>query len=275
MDRRGSNETACALAIGGLDPGGGAGVLADVRAFAAAGVFGCAAITLVTVQSTAGVRSVRALPAREVTDQAREVLRVQRVRAIKVGALGSAENVRAVAALLAQSPRIPAVVDTPMLPSLISSKARARLLEARAIDALRAKLVPRATVLTVNVAEAEALTGSPVSSVGAAHDAAIALCKLGAFAAVVKGGHLTGALSVDVLAIDGEVSELRSRRLAVADAHGTGCTFASLVAGKLAAIGRSDRDAVVDSVRWAKRAHHTALARARDVGGRQRVVVFD
>src|SRR5215472_11976678 len=92
----------CALAIGGLDPGGGAGVIADVRAFAAAGAFGCAAVAILTVQSTAGLRSVRPVAPRDLEEQAAEVLRHQRVRAVKVGALGTAANVRAVAKLLAR-----------------------------------------------------------------------------------------------------------------------------------------------------------------------------
>jgi len=262
-------KLACALAIGGLDPGGGAGVLADVRAFGAAGAFGCAAVAVVTVQSTSGMRSARAVPTREVIAQAREVVRNQRVRAIKVGALGSRANVVAVAALIANA-RVPAVVDTPML----ATRGRGRLLDARAIDAFRRALVPRATLVTANAAEAEALTGTRVASVGGAHDAATALVKLGARAALVKGGHLGGASAIDVLAVDGEVIELRARRLAIASTHGTGCTFASLVAGRLARAPRANEAAIVDAVRWAKRVHHAALAREDDAGGAQRVIAF-
>jgi len=105
----------CALTIGGLDPGGGAGILADLRAFAAANAFGCAAVTLTTAQSTAGLKSVRYVRAREVASQAEEVLRSQRVCAVKVGALGSRENVHAAARLLLRHAGIPVVVDTPML----------------------------------------------------------------------------------------------------------------------------------------------------------------
>src|SRR6516164_1719581 len=95
----------CALAVGGLDPGGGAGIVADLRAFAAAGAFGCAAVAVVTVQSTAGLRRVRAIDAGELEEQAGEVLRHQRVRAVKVGALGTAANVRAVVRVLARHPQ--------------------------------------------------------------------------------------------------------------------------------------------------------------------------
>jgi hydroxymethylpyrimidine kinase/phosphomethylpyrimidine kinase len=262
----------CALAIGGLDPGGGAGIAADLRAFAAAGAFGCAAIATLTVQSTAGLRSVRALPAREVSRQVIEVMRHQRVWAVKVGALGSRENVRAVARCLAQRGDVPAVVDTPMSPTRGSS----RLLAARALTALKDELLPRATLLTVNLAEVHALLGERVRTVSEAHDAARALARLGAGAAIVKGGHMGGPNAIDVLAVGGEVIELRARRLALPPMHGSGCTFASLVAGRLAvrASARLDRDTLVAAIRWAKRVHHAALARPVDVGRGLRAIVF-
>jgi hydroxymethylpyrimidine/phosphomethylpyrimidine kinase len=262
----------CALAIGGLDPGGGAGIIADLRAFEAAGAFGCAAVALVTVQSTAGVRSVRPVPAKEVTDQAREVLRHQRVRAIKVGALGSAHNVGAVARLLATNEAIPSVVDTPIR----ASRGQARLTAGAALAALRGRLLPRATLVTVNLAEVQALLGERVRSVGEAHDAARTLAGTGPRAVLVKGGHLRGPEAIDVLAIDGEVIELRAARLAVGAVHGTGCTFASLVAGRLACRlrDRLEHETLVEAIRWAKRTHHAALRRAVSVGDGQRVLTF-
>jgi len=265
-------RTPCALAIGGLDPGGGAGIGADLRAFAAAGVFGCAALAVVTVQSTAGLRSVRALAAREVVAQAGEVLRHQRVRAVKVGALGSEANVRAVARLLARYADIPVVIDTPIRPT----RGKAHLLVRRALAALRAELLPLATLVTVNADEASVLVGEPVRTVGEAHDAALALAGMGARAVLVKGGHLGGASATDVLAIGGEVVELRSRRLVVPAVHGTGCTLASLVAGRLAARQevRVDTEALVSAIRWAKRTHHAALGRAVDVGRGMRALMF-
>jgi hydroxymethylpyrimidine kinase/phosphomethylpyrimidine kinase len=262
----------CALAIGGLDPGGGAGLAADLRAFAAAGAFGCAAAAVLTVQSTAGLRSARAVPAREVTAQAAEVLRHQRVRAVKVGALGSVENVRAVARLLARHPDVPFVVDTPMR----ATRGRARLVAASALDAYRGELLPRATLVTVNLAEAGLLLGERVRTAGEAHDAARELARGGARAVLVKGGHMQGPSAIDVLAVGGEVVELRARRLAVGPTHGTGCTFASLIAGRLAVRASEPvgRDALVAAVRWAKRAHHAALSRAVLVGRGMRVIAF-
>ncbi len=262
----------CVLAIGGLDPGGGAGVIADLRAIAAAGAFGGAVVAVSTVQSTSGLRATRTLSPREIVAQAGEVLRHQRVRAVKIGALGSAANVAAIAHLLSRHPEAAVVVDTPMLPS----RGRGRLLARTALVPLREQLVPRATLVTVNTTEAGALLGSPVRSEGEAHDAARALVAQGAFAALVKGGHLDGASATDVLAVGAEVVELRARRIPGGGAHGTGCTFAALVAGRLAMRRRRDvdRNALVDAVRWAKRAHHAALARAVDVGGRAPVLVF-
>jgi hydroxymethylpyrimidine/phosphomethylpyrimidine kinase len=261
----------CALAIGGLDPGGGAGVVADLRAFAAAGAFGCAVVALLTVQSTGGLLGARPVPARQVTAQAREVMHNQRVRAVKVGALGSRENVRAIARLLA-GVRAPVIIDTPMAPT----RGRGRLLASRALSAIRDELLPRATLATVNLAEAQALLGERVGTVGEAHDAARMLTRTGARAVLVKGGHMGGPSAIDVLAVDGEVVELRARRLALPPIHGSGCTLASLVAGRLARLDdpRLDRNALVGAIRWAKRVHHAALARAVDVGRGMRVLVF-
>jgi hydroxymethylpyrimidine/phosphomethylpyrimidine kinase len=261
----------CALAIGGLDPGGGAGIIADLRAFAAARVFGCAAVAVLTVQSTAGLKSVRAIPARELVAQAEEVLRHQRVRAMKVGVLGNEANVRAVAGLVARHDGVPLVVDTPILPS----RGRPRLLAARALAVLREQLMPHATLVTVNLPEAQALIGEPVRTVGEAHDAARALATTGAHSVLVKGGHMQGSSAIDVLAVDGEVIELRARRLALPPIHGTGCALASLVAGRIArrAGAELNRNELVAAIRWAKRVHHAALGRAVDVGDGMKTLV--
>jgi hydroxymethylpyrimidine/phosphomethylpyrimidine kinase len=256
----------CALAIGGLDPGGGAGLAADLRAFAAAGVFGCAVAAVLTVQSVEGLRRVVPVASRLVLAQGREVVRNQRVGAIKVGALGTAENVRAVSRLLAEAD-VPAVVDTPMLPS----RGTGRLLAERALRAMRSELLPRATVLTVNAVEAEALSGVRVATLSEAHDAALALARTGARVVLVKGGHLDALRdrATDVLATGGRVAELRARPLAIPLIRGTGCTLASLIAGRIARRGFS-----LDAIRWGKRKHHAALAHAARIGGTARVLAF-
>jgi hydroxymethylpyrimidine/phosphomethylpyrimidine kinase len=133
----------------------------------------------------------------------------------------------------------------------------------------RDHLIPRATLITANAPEAALLVGARVSSVTEAHDAALAFLRLGARAALVKGGHLSGKLAVDVLALGEEVIELRAARLPGDGAHGGGCVLASLIAGKLAA-GLS----VLEAVRWAKKVHDRALSRSVRVGEGRPVLVL-
>jgi hydroxymethylpyrimidine/phosphomethylpyrimidine kinase len=264
-------EAVCALAIGGLDPGGGAGVAADLRAIAAAGAFGCLAVAVTTIQSTRGLRSVHVVPASRLEDQVTEVLRHQRVRAIKIGALGNVSNVHAVARILAHTTRIPTVVDTPMLPT----RGHARLLTTRAIAVLRREILPRTTLLTVNADEAQTLVRHPVQTHTDARDAALALADAGPQAVLVKGGHLTDIDAVDTLVVGGRAVELRARRLRVRPVHGGGCVLASLIAGRLAMRPDDGVDAttITRAVRWAKRVHHAALVRPWDVGGSLLVLV--
>ena len=268
----------CVLAIGGLDPGGGAGLLADARAIARAGVFASAALALTTIQSTSGLRSARATSRAELLAQCNEVLRHQRVAVIKIGALGSSENVRAVAELLAAHRGLPAVLDTVMIPT----RGSARLLDERATRTMREQLVPRAALVTANAPEAEALTGRRVTRLDEIHDAASALLDLGAPAALVKGGHVRSTAAVDVLAIAREGAEprffeLRAARLATPPLHGGGCVLASLVAGRLAATiedyAVAPERVLTAAVRWSKKLHHDALGGPFDVGGHLRVLV--
>jgi hydroxymethylpyrimidine/phosphomethylpyrimidine kinase len=244
-----------------------------LRAFAATGAFGCAAVAVITVQSTAGLRKVRAVPPEELSAQALEVLAHQRIRAIKIGALGSAANVRAITRILGRFPEIPAVVDTPMRPT----RGNGRLLAGDAIEALRRNLLPRAALLTVNAEEAGRLVGYRVGTVRDAKHAARVLVASGARAVLVKGGHLPGPTAIDLFAMGEDVVELRARRIATGPLHGTGCTLASLVAGRIAVHGPRllTRDALLDAVRWAKRKHHRALARVVDVGEGSGVLFFD
>jgi hydroxymethylpyrimidine/phosphomethylpyrimidine kinase len=254
-----------ALSIAGLDPSGGAGLAADLRSFAAAGVWGAAVCAALTVQSTRGVRAVRAVPARLVIDQAREVLADARVRALKTGALGSAANARAVIALIGEHPGVPAVVDPVMIPSRRAGAGAA--LHGRAVAPLRA-LAAAATLVTPNLAEAAALLGAPVSD-REARDAAAALVAMGARAALVKGGHGSGAEAVDWLATRREVVRIARPRRRTPPLHGTGCTLASLIAGRLAARARGGAPGVaeiVEAVQWAREALDRALASPIVVG---------
>jgi hydroxymethylpyrimidine/phosphomethylpyrimidine kinase len=260
----------CALAVGGVDPGGGAGIAADLRAFQAVGVFGCAAVTLVTVQSTDGLRSSTVLLPRLVLEQAKEVTRAQRVLAVKIGALGSLGNVRAVARWLSSSIDVPVVVDPVMVPT----RGTSRLLASRAIDAMRDELLPCATLVTANAPEAALLTGQRVTTVAEARRAARRLVALGAKAALVKGGHLVAEEdAVDVLFVRGKVIELRAKRLALRPTHGGGCVLASLIAGLLARPGGEPARRLEAAVRRARKLHREALENAVDVGGAMRVLV--
>jgi hydroxymethylpyrimidine/phosphomethylpyrimidine kinase len=247
-----------------LDPGGGAGILADARAIARAGAFGCAAIAVSTIQSTSGMRSASATPTRDLLAACREVLAHQDVAAIKIGALGSESNAKAVGDLLAIHRDIPAVIDTVMLPS----RGRARLLEERAVALLRDRVLRRAALVTVNAPEAEVLASRRVTRLEEAREAAAHLLTLGPQAVLLKGGHLTGKDAIDLLAIGDEILTIRAPRLRLsAQVHGGGCTLASLIAGRL-----TTGDDIPAAVRWAKKVHHAALRDAVNVGGEMRVL---
>lgn len=263
------NAEPCVLAIGGLDPSGGAGLLADARAIAKAGAYPCAVASLLTVQSTSGLRSVTPIAKKELLAASAEILKVQNVRAIKIGALGSEENTKAIGELLAIHRDVPSVVDTVMLPT----RGRARLLAEKAVDLLRDRVLKRASLVTVNAPEAEVLTGKRVTRHDEAERAAHTILGFGARAVLLKGGHLSGEEAIDLLAYhEGNhewLIELRAPRLALPPVHGGGCVLGSLVAGRLA----STKDDVVAAVKWAKKAHHRALANATDVGGDMRVLL--
>ncbi len=260
----------CALAVGGLDPGGGAGIAADLRAFGVADVFGAAAVALLTVQSTGGLRAATSVPTRFLRAQIDEVLRHQKVGAVKTGALGDAANVRLLARLAAKHPTLPFVVDPVMLPTRGSS----RLLATSALRALIEELVPVASLVTANAIEAAVLVGAKVETVEECAFAAERICGLGPRAALVKGGHVPRGPArevVDVLCVGGRTLLLRAPRLALPPLHGGGCTLASLIAGRLARTtlqGEKELDdAIVHAVAWARRAHHRLLEHPRDVGG--------
>ncbi len=265
-------HTPCALTISGLDPSGGAGLFADLRAFAAASVWGCGVVTVVTVQSTAGVLSTHPVPTRQVLDQIRELCARQRIRSIKIGALGSRPNVKGVARLLRTiASRIPVVLDPVMRPTL--GARAARLLDDDARSALL-DMIGLATVVTPNIAEAEAFLGTRIASLAHAEDAARALVRAGARAALVKGGHLIEGRrahqTTDVLAVGDRIVHFRAPRIP-GSIHGTGCTLASLIAGRLAHARRVDDEAIVDAISWAKQRLKRALRRAIRIGPGQLV----
>lgn len=257
------------LVIGGLDPGGGAGILADARAAKIAGAYACACVSLLTVQSTAGL--VRAVPvdSEVLAASLREVLAHQCIDAMKVGALGSAAQVRAVVSVLREYPTIPVVVDTPRKPS----RGRAALIDARGFRALVECLLPMSTILTVNTDEAGWVLGREVHSLADARAAALELAQRGPRGVVVKGGHLEGN-ATDVVAFGARVTDLVDGRADVGPLHGTGCTFASLIAGRLAVnhVAVGEIDAQLDAIKWAKTTMRRLIRQPLAVGGPARVL---
>jgi hydroxymethylpyrimidine/phosphomethylpyrimidine kinase len=254
------------LAVGGLDPSGGAGVVVDVAAVRAAGAHGAAVIAVSTVQSGLGfVRSTPA-PAGEVIAAAEAVLATHDVRAVKTGALGSAAVVAAVADLLARHGAPPAVVDP-----VLASTTGGTLLDDAGAGALRERLLPLAALVTPNAIEAAALSGTPIASVDDMHTAAARLLALGASAVLVKGGHLAGPEVVDVFADRaGRRRELRAPRIARGEVRGTGCALASLIAGHLA-LGRD----LTESIARAWSGLHAALRAAYAIGDGPLVLGLD
>ena len=244
-----------ALTIAGSDSSGGAGVQADLKAFAACGVFGASAITALTAQSTTGVRGVHAVPAAFVVEQVEAVLDDLDVGAVKTGMLATAQVVQAVADLADRLPHL--VVD----PVMVASSG-ARLLEVAAERAYVDALLPRAAVVTPNLHEAQVLLGATITTLEEQRQAARALGELGPRAVLVKGGHAvdgTGDEAVDVLWDGDHLLELRAPRVAGINDHGTGCSLASAIAAGLA-----KGDGLVEAVAGAKAYVARALAGGAD-----------
>ncbi len=221
-----------AMTIAGSDSGGGAGLQADLKAFASLGVFGTCAITAVTAQSSTEVRGVHPVPAEFVRLQVETVLADLPVAAVKTGMLGTAEVVRVVAALAAEG-RLPHLVVDPVMLSSSGSP----LLESTAERAYVELLLPQAQVLTPNLLEARVLLDAEITTLGQQHEAARALGDLGPQVVVVKGGHAvqgTGGEAVDVVWDGTRLFELRAPRVQTQNDHGTGCTFAASVTASLA-----------------------------------------
>ena len=239
-----------ALSIAGSDSGGGAGIQADVKAFAHAGVHGATAITAITVQNTVAVSAVVAVAPEIIVAQIRAVADDLGVDAVKIGMLGDVATIEAVAGALDELPEGTPVVHDPVM----VAESGARLLAADAVDALRSLIVPRATVITPNLAEARVLAGDETLD---GLELARALYALGPSCVVITGGHRAAAVD---LFFDGELlTELPGDRHPDGAAHGSGCTHSSTLAARLAlgdaplAAARHARavasDAVADGLR--------------------------
>lgn len=245
-----------ALTIAGSDSGGGAGIQADLKTFAACGVYGMSAITAVTAQNTQGVTRWLAMPPDLVAAQIHAVVTDIGAGAVKIGMLANADIVRIVRTAIRDLQLERIVLDPVMI-----AKGGARLIEQDAVDALRDDLLPWASVVTPNIPEAEMLTGLAIGSTGDMHDAGRRLLALGARAALVKGGHAQGAESIDVLCLPGSTREIRGPRLPGRHTHGTGCTLSSAVAAYLAK-GMT----LEESVDEARRYLEGAIRHAPDIG---------
>jgi hydroxymethylpyrimidine/phosphomethylpyrimidine kinase len=255
--------TPIALTIAGSDSGGGAGIQADLKTFAALGVFGASAITALTAQNTRGVRAIHLAPVEIVVAQINAVLEDFDVAAIKIGMLGSVEIVEAVAGRLraAQDKRSgtpPFIVYDPVM---VASSGDA-LAGAGFLEAIRSRLLPLVDCLTPNLAEASALLEAPAAS--SEHQMAaqaMALAKLGPRAVLVKGGHLVGD-AVDILVTSDAIRHFGGPRIASSNLHGTGCTLSSAIAAHVV-LGASLPEAVAranDFVRAAiERGRHMEL----------------
>lgn len=217
-----------ALSIAGSDSGGGAGIQADLKTFAARGVYGMSVITAVTAQNTVGVQGVYDLPDEAVAQQIESVLSDIGAQVIKIGMLANAGIIETVVTSLQPYQHIPLVVDPVMV-----AKSGDALLASEAIATLKDKLLPIATVITPNLGEAEALTGIKATDEEGMREIARRLYDMGSRYVVVKGGHLEGA-AVDVLFDGVSFDVFEADRIDTPNTHGTGCTFAAAIAAEMA-----------------------------------------
>ncbi|MBI1401414.1 bifunctional hydroxymethylpyrimidine kinase/phosphomethylpyrimidine kinase [Hyphomonas sp.] len=227
------------LIIAGSDSGGGAGIQADIKTVTVLGGYAMTAVTAITVQDTKGVHGVWPVPIEAVLGQIHVTLADIGADVIKTGMLGSAPLVEAVAeALSAQALLTPRVID----PVMVATSGD-RLVDQRAIGAIRSELIPRARLVTPNAPEAEVLTGKPVENLDGQRRAAERLLELGANGALVKGGHIGGKVIHDVLQTTTGEWIFEGPRIDTTSTHGTGCTLASAIAALLGQ-GRSVPEAV-------------------------------
>jgi hydroxymethylpyrimidine/phosphomethylpyrimidine kinase len=217
-----------ALTIAGSDSGGGAGIQADLKTFAALGVHGTSAITAITAQNTVTVTAIHEVPVRVIRAQVDAVVEDIAVQAAKTGMLASADIIEAVSAAIKEHGITNLVVDPVMV-----AKGGARLLHSDAVAALYRHLLPLAAVVTPNIPEAEVLLGRSITTLDDRRQAARDLVALGPRAAVVKGGH-ADTDAIDVYWDGAEMVELVGRRIDTRNTHGSGCVFSAAIAAGLA-----------------------------------------
>lgn len=247
------------LSIAGSDPSGGAGIQADLKSFAARGAYGMAVVTALTAQNTQGVTGIHPVPADFVALQIEAIAADIRVDGVKIGMIGEATVAEAVGRALAPLAGVPVVLDPVMI-----AKGGASLLRPEAVAALRTALLPRATVLTPNLPEAAALLGeAEARSRAEMAEQARALRELGPGVVLLKGGHLPGDESPDVLATRDGITWFEAARVPTRNTHGTGCSLSSALAAELAK-GAGPEAAVARAKAWLVGA--IAAAETLDVG---------
>ena len=230
------------LIIAGSDSGGGAGILADIKTVTALDAFAATAITALTAQNTRGVHGILPVPLDFIRRQIAAVMEDIGADVIKIGMLGDAATIDTVCdALAAYAPGVPVVLDPVMV-----AKGGHVLLVADAVDSLRRRLLPMAAVITPNLPEAEALTGSAVGTEAEMRSAAAALLAMGVPAVLLKGGHLPSQTVTDLLATPADTEAFAAPRIDTRHTHGTGCTTASAVAAGMAQ-GMSLRASVIQA----------------------------
>ncbi|HFI0022314.1 TPA: bifunctional hydroxymethylpyrimidine kinase/phosphomethylpyrimidine kinase [Streptococcus suis] len=241
-----------ALSIAGTDPTGGAGVMADLKSFQARSVYGMAVVTSVVAQNTKGVQLIRHLDQEILEEQLKSVFQDIVPDAIKTGMLAQVETIELVASYLAEQ-KCPYVLD----PVMVATSGD-RLIEEDAIQALKTKLLPLATIITPNLPEAEVLVGRTLKSENDIMNAGRWIRKeLGVKNVVIKGGHLANVASDYLFLEDGEVRIISAARIATNHTHGTGCTYAAVITAELAK-GRTVAQAVETAKRFITEAIQTA-----------------
>lgn len=244
-----------ALTIAGSDSGGGAGIQADLKTFAAHGVYGTSAVTAVTAQNTREVIAVAEVPEEIVAAQIDSVLEDIGAAAIKTGMLSSARIVSTVTERV-EAWGIPVVVDPVMI-----SKSGNFLLDPDAVGAIKRELIPASLIVTPNYHEASELTGIEIQNDDDAREAARVLADLGARIVVIKGGHRSGS-PLDLVFDGRDFAELDAERIETENTHGTGCTFSAAIAANLA-LGHEP----IESIARAKTYLTQALRSSYRVGG--------
>lgn len=241
-----------ALSIAGTDPTGGAGIIADLKSFQARSVYGMAVVTSVVAQNTKGVQLIRHLDQEILEEQLKSVFQDIVPDAIKTGMLAQVETIELVASYLAEQ-KCPYVLD----PVMVATSGD-RLIEEDAIQALKTKLLPLATIITPNLPEAEVLVGRTLKSENDIMNAGRWIRKeLEVKNVVIKGGHLAKVASDYLFLEDGEVRIISAERIATNHTHGTGCTYAAVITAELAK-GRTVAQAVETAKRFITEAIQTA-----------------